>query len=196
MRMDKVSIGSLTVLSWGLCVLLTAAVVFLGIMTWEQLLVPAVTMFGFGILMTLMATKLGFTRESIFTPKVFLAIMVSVCLLIADALLLKGLIGYAVTQYDNMLVAVLFAIYEETLFLGVVTLLAGIGMPDFYNLVVTTIIFVPLHALVYPTAIAYTIFLLIGRVILTGATLITDNSDVGFGGHILYNLITTIGKFV
>lgn len=193
--MDKVSIGSLTLVSWVLCLLMTGAIVFLGIMTWEELMVPAVTMFGFGGLMTLMATKLGFTRESIFTPKVFIAILVSVVLLIADALLLKSLIGFAVTQYDNVLVAVLFAIYEETLFLGVITLMAGMGMPDFYNLLITTIVFVPLHALVYPTDMAYTIFLLIGRIILSGAILVTDNSDVGMGGHILYNFITTIGRF-
>lgn len=173
---------------------MTGAIVFLGIMTWEELMVPAISMFGFGVMMTLMATRLGFTRESIFTPKVGTAIVVSVILLILDALLLKGLVGFAVTQYDNVLVAVLFAIYEETLFLGVVTLLAGVGLPDFYNLLVTTIVFVPLHALAYPQEFAFTLFLLIGRVILTGAILITDNSDVGFGSHILYNLITTLGR--
>ena len=59
----------------------------------------------------------------------------------------------------------------------------------------TTIVFVPLHALVYPQDLPYTLFLLIGRLILTGAILVTDNSDVGFGAHILYNLITTIGRF-
>lgn len=192
--MDKVSIGSLTILSWVLALVMTGAIVFLGIMTWEELMVPAISMFGFGVMMTLMATRLGFTRESIFTPKVGTAIVVSVILLILDALLLKGLVGFAVTQYDNVLVAVLFAIYEETLFLGVVTLLAGVGLPDFYNLLVTTIVFVPLHALAYPQEFAFTLFLLIGRVILTGAILITDNSDVGFGSHILYNLITTLGR--
>jgi hypothetical protein len=194
--MDKVSIGSFTVLCWGIGVLLTGALVFLGVMTIEQLLVPFITMFIVGIMLTLMATKLGFTKESIFTPKVFLAIMVSTILLVADALLLKGLIGYAVTQYDNILVAVLFAIYEECLFLGVVALFAGVGLPDFYNLLITTIIFVPLHALVYPVAIEYTIFLLIGRLIMTGAVLVTDNSDVGFGAHILYNIISTIRSVV
>ena len=192
--MDKVSIGSLTILSWVIALVMTGAIVFLGIMTWEELMVPAISMFGFGAWMTIMATRLGFTRESIFTPKVGIAIVVSVILLIADALLLKGLIGYAVTQYDNVLVAVLFAIYEETLFLGVVTLLTGLGLPDFYNLLVTSIVFVPLHALTYPQEFAFTLFLLIGRVILTGAILITDNSDVGFGSHILYNLITTLGR--
>lgn len=192
--MDKVSIGSLTILSWVLAVLMTGAIVFLGIMTWEELMVPAISMFGFGLLLTIMATRLGFTRESIFTPKVGIAIIVSVILLIMDALLLSGLIGYSVTQYDNALVAVLFAIYEETLFLGVVTLLTGLGLPDFYNLLVTAIVFVPLHALVYPATFAFTLFLLIGRVILTGAILVTDNSDVGYGGHIIYNLITTLGR--
>lgn len=192
--MDKVSIGSLTVLCWAIGVLLTGALLFLGIMTIEQLLIPFVTMFIVGIMLTLMATKLGFTRESIFTPKVFLAIMVSVILLIADALLLQGLIGLAVTQYDNILVAVLFAIYEESLFLGVVALCAGMGLPDAYSLLLTTIVFIPLHALVYPVAIEYTIFLLIGRLIMTGAVLVTDNSDVGFGAHILYNIISTIGS--
>jgi len=192
--LDKISIGSLTILSWALATLMTGAIVFLGIMTWEELMVPAVSMFGFGLLLTIMATRLGFTRESIFTPKVATAIIVSVILLILDAVMLSGLVGFAVTQYDNVLVAVLFAIYEETLFLGVVTLFAGLGLPDLYNLLVTSIVFVPLHALVYPTTIIFTIFLLIGRVILTGAILITDNSDVGFGGHILYNLITTLGR--
>lgn len=192
--MDHVSIGSLTLLSWAIGVVLTGALVFLGIMTWEELLVPAITMFGFGILLTLMATKLGMTRESVFTPKVFLAIMVSVVLLIADALLLKGLVGLAVTQYDNVLVAVLFAIYEESLFLGVIALLAGVGLPDGYNLLLTAVVFVPLHALVYPVGWEYTLFLLIGRLILTGATLATDNSDVGFGAHIIYNIISTLGS--
>ena len=194
--MDRIAIGPLTVLCWCMGAMLTGAIVFLGIMTWEQLLVPAVTMLGFGILLTLMATKLGFTRESIFTPKVGIAILVSVVLLIADALMLKGLIGYAVTQYENILVAVLFAIYEESLFLGVVTLLAGVGMPDGYNLIITVVIFVPLHALVYPAALAYTIFLIIGRVILTGAVLVCDNSDVGFGGHILYNIVATLNGVI
>ena len=194
--MDKVSIGPLTILSFVLGLTMTGAIVFLGIMTWEELMVPAVSMFGFGALFAILATRLGFTRESIFTPKVAIAIVVSVLLLIGDALLLSGLIGLAVTQYDSVLVAVLFAIYEETLFLGVIALLAGAGLPDSYNLLVTSIVFVPLHALVYPTDFAFTLFLLIGRVILTGAILITDNSDVGFGSHILYNLITTLGRFV
>lgn len=194
--MDKVSIGSLTILSWIIALLMTGAIVFLGVMTWEELMVPAVSMFGFGILLTLMATRLGFTRESIFTPKVAIAIVVSVILLMIDAIMLQGLIGYAVTQYDNVLVAVLFAIYEETLFLGVITLLAGIGLPDMYNLLVTSIVFIPLHALVYPQEFAFTLFLLIGRVILTGAILVTDSSDVGFGSHIVYNLITTLGRFI
>jgi len=191
---DRVSIGSLTILSWVIGALLTGALTFLGIITWEELMVPFISMFVIGIMLTLMATKLGFTRESVFTPKVFIAIMISVVLLIADALLLKGLIGLAVSQYDNVLVAVLFAIYEETIFLGVISLLAGMGLPDGYNLLVTAIVFVPLHALVYPVGWEYTLFLLIGRLILTGAILITDNSDVGFGGHILYNIITTLGR--
>ncbi len=194
--MAKVSIGSLTILSWIIALTMTGAIVFLGIMTWEELMVPAVLMFGFGALMTIMATRLGFTRESIFTPKVAIAIVVSVILLMIDAIMLRGLIGLAVTQYDNVLVAVLFAIYEETLFLGVVTLLAGLGLPDMYNLLVTTIVFVPLHALIYPQEWAFTLFLLIGRIILTAGILITDNSDVGFGSHILYNLITTLGRFI
>lgn len=194
--MDKVSIGSLTILSWAIGALLTGALMFLGIMTWEELMVPFISMYIIGIMLTLMATKLGFTRESIFTPKVGIAILVSVVLLIADALLLKGLIGLAVTQYDNVLVAVLFAIYEESLFLGVVCLLAGMGLPDGYNLLLTAVIFAPLHALVYPVSWEYNLFLWIGRVILTGAVLVTDNSDVGFGGHILYNIITTLGRFI
>lgn len=193
--MDRVSIGSLTVLSWATGALLTGALVFLGVLTWEELMVPFVTMFIIGIMLTLMATKLGLTRESIFTPKVAIAILVSVVFLILDALLLKGLIGFAVTQYDSVLVAVLFAIYEETIFLGVISLLAGMGLPDGYNLLVTAAVFVPLHALVYPVGWEYTLFLFIGRLILTGATLITDNSDVGFGGHILYNIVTHIGRF-
>ena len=192
--MDHISIGSLTLLSWAIGVVLTGALVFLGIMSWEELLVPAITMFGFGILLTLMATKLGMTRESVFTPKVFLAIMISVVFLIADALLLKGLVGLAVTQYDNVLVAVLFAIYEESLFLGVIAVLAGVGLPDSYNLLLTAAVFIPLHALVYPVGWEYTLFLLIGRLILTGATLATDNSDVGFGAHILYNIVSTLGS--
>ena len=192
--MDHISIGSLTLLSWAIGVVLTGALVFLGIMSWEELLVPAITMFGFGILLTLMATKLGMTRESVFTPKVFLAIMISVVFLIADALLLKGLVGLAVTQYDNVLVAVLFAIYEESLFLGVIAVLAGVGLPDGYNLLLTAAVFIPLHALVYPVGWEYTLFLLIGRLILTGATLATDNSDVGFGAHILYNIVSTLGS--
>lgn len=191
--MDRISIGPLTVLYWCLAALLTGAIVFLGVMTIEQLLVPFVTMFIVGILMTLMATKLGFTRESIFTPKVFIAILVGVVLLAADAMLLKTMLGFTISQYDNMLVAALFSIFEETLFLGVVALFAGVGLPDFYNLLVTTIVFVPLHCLVYPAALPYTIFLIIGRVILTSLTLITDNSDTAFGSHLLYNLIVTMG---
>jgi hypothetical protein len=194
--MDKISIGSLTILSWIIGVMLTGALVFLGIMTWEALMVPALMMFTPGILLTLMATKLGFTRESIFTPKVGIAILVSTVLLIADALLLQGLIGLAVTQYDHVLIAVLFAIYEESLFLGVVALLAGVGVPDGYNLLITAIVFVPLHAIVYPVGWEFTLFLLIGRLILTGAVLATDNSDVGFGGHILYNIVANLGSLI
>jgi len=192
---DRVSIGSLTILSWVVGAILSAALLFLEILTLEELLVPAVFMFGFGILLTLMASKLGMTRESVFTPKVFIAILVSVCFLIADALLLQALIGLAITQYDHVLIAVLFAIYEETLFLGVISILAGMGVPDFYNLLITGIVFVPLHAIVYPADWQYTLFLWIGRLALTGATLITDNSDVGFGAHILYNIIVSLGSW-
>lgn len=191
--MEKVSIGPLTILCWCLGALFTGALVFLGIMTWDQLMVPFISMFIIGILLTLMATKLSFTRESVFTPKVGIAILAGVVLLAADAILLKTMLGFTISQYDNVLVALLFSIFEESLFLGIVALLAGMGMPDVYNLLVTTIVFVPLHCLVYPAALPYTIFLIIGRVILTSLTLITDNSDTAFGSHALYNIIVTMG---
>ena len=191
--MDRISIGPLTVLCWCLGAMLSGALLFLGIMTWDQLMVPFISMFIIGILLTLMATKLSFTRESVFTPKVGIAILAGVVLLAADAILLKTMLGFTISQYDNVLVALLFSIFEESLFLGIVALLAGMGMPDVYNLLVTTIVFVPLHCLVYPAALPYTIFLIIGRVILTSLTLITDNSDTAFGSHALYNIIVTMG---
>ena len=168
----------------------------MGIMTWESLAVPAIFLFGFGLLLIILSMLFKDSRleKGGFSATAFMAIIISVILLIGDAILLNVTLGLVVTQYDNVLVAILFAIYEETLFLGVIALIAGIGLPDVYNLFITSILFIPYHFLVYPQVLPFFIFLLIGRVILTGAILVTDNSDVGYGSHILYNLITTIGS--
>lgn len=195
-------IGPLTLLYWALGIVLTGALVFLGIMNWDEIKLPFFLFFTVPALFAMAGTKLGITRESIFAPIPFLAIIVSFIILVLNVMFLDVVFGYSITGYgvavqvtglDHILIAVLFAIYEETLFFATAALVLGSGIfPDWFALLMVDLVFVGLHALRYPATLYFDIFLVIGRTVMTGALLATKNSDVPFTVHILYNIYASL----
>jgi len=149
-------------------------------------------------LFTLAGTRLGLTRASVVTDVNQAGLVVAGLLILFItniAFQNWGLVGSA-TAYDHILIAVLFAIYEETLFLSVAALLNGAQLPNTYNFfltnIIASVIFIGLHALRYPAAFAFDIFLFVGRATMTGALLVGSNSDVPYSIHILYNIIASV----
>lgn len=197
-----IKLGPLTFLAWALGIVLTGAIIFLGIMTWEELQVPFLLFFTVPALFTLAVTRLGLTRESIFAPVPLVVTSIAFAALWINIFLLNWLFGYTpshysvlqqVTGYDHVLIAALFAIYEETLFLSLAALILGAGFPMVYAIAVADICFVGLHALRYPATLYYDLFLLIGRSIMTGALAYTKNADVAYSVHVLYNVSAALG---
>lgn len=193
--MVDIKLGPLTFIYWMIGLVMTGALLFMGIMSWEEIRIPFFLFFVVPALFTMAGTRIGVTKQSVFSPNTFLAVVVSVLVLFLNVYLLKGMFGYSVeARFESVLVAVLFAIYEETLFLGVATLILATPINPFYALLVADMVFVGLHALRYPETLFYDLFLVIGRTVMTGALILTKNSDVPMTTHVLYNLITSWGR--
>lgn len=191
-----IRLGPLTFFYWFLALVMTGALVFLGIASWEKLQIPFLLFFAVPAMLSLAGTRLGLTRESVFQANTAAAVAVSLIVLFLNVLLIKQLFGYSAMGElagEHVLVAVLFAIYEETLFLAVATLMIGMGAPAIYAIMTADLVFVGLHALRYPATLFYDMFLLIGRTVMTTALIVTRNSDVPYTTHVLYNLIVALG---
>jgi hypothetical protein len=177
---------------------MTGALLFLGIVSWETMKIPFFFFFVVPCLFTLAFTKLGITRKTVFSAGTAAGVAVSLVVMFVNVWFLQMLFGaeavsQSVTRYDSLLVAVLFAIYEETLFLSVVSFVLAAGLPWGYAVLFSDILFVWLHALRYPATWFFDLFLLVGRTVMTAALVMTRNSDVSMTTHVLYNLIASLG---
>ncbi|MHA1812770.1 MAG: hypothetical protein ACTSYX_04965 [Candidatus Thorarchaeota archaeon] len=189
---DRIALGPLTFLSWAAGITITGAVTFLGIADWAALEIPFIVMFLGGIILLALASRLNITRKSVWSPDIMVAIAVGLVLLAVQSFILTQVFpDYAIESFDSVLVAVLFAIYEETIMLGFSALLVAAGVPDIYNIILSAAFFVPMHALRYTATLFFDLFLTIGRVIMTSALLITDNADTSYAIHILWNVFNS-----
>ena len=189
---DKILLGPLTFISWALGIVLTGAVTWLGIIDWEIIKIPFIVIFLGGIVLLLVATKLGITKETVWSTKVLFVVAGGLIVLMLQTILLQNLFTYEIASFDNVLVGVLFAIYEETVMLGFAAMLKAAGLPDIWIIILSVAFFVPMHAFSMLGTFFFDLFLTIGRVVMTSATLITDNSDTGYAIHIIWNVLASI----
>lgn len=189
----KISIGVLTPIFWAIMIILTGALTFLQIVPMETIL-PVFVVFGLGgIVLVLITGKVGLVnKENRFGDMVLFSIALTMAFLAVSTWFLWNFASMTVTVPDNTLVAVLFAIYEETLFLGVAAVLKMTEINDFFIVIISTIIFIPLHAWAYASAWVIDLTLALGRIAFSAFFLISDNSDVPFTSHVLWNILATI----
>lgn len=193
---DRITLGPIF---WIFGVLLglvmTFALLFLGIVEWEVLALPAIFGWGGGLLVIAVCGRVGLTREGVANSNVLVAAMIGLLVLFAQTMLFQAWLGLSLTVANEhfWLVNVLFAIYEETLFLGVAAAGKAAKLPDMYIIGLSAIVFVPWHALRYPVDMLMYILILGGaRVVMSALTLATDHSDPSYITHISWNVLSSI----
>jgi hypothetical protein len=194
----NLKIGRLTLFYLPLGFLLTGACGFLKVASIDSLLWPFLVLFCGGILLILLAKSLrpavvSFASGGL-NGLVILFILISVMLLSLASAFCFYVIGAAglETEEGGLLTNWLFAIYEETFFLGTDALFKCAGLPDTYCMVLAVLTFVPMHAFVYGLVTSITLFLVLARIILSTTLMISGNSDVSYSSHILWNTLVTV----
>ena len=177
-----------------LALLLTFALVFLEIVPWELLAPTFIIAWGGGQVLIMLALFSGGARRSGaegFSMSI-IAGLIGVILIIIESSL-AGIffnVSMAIDTSNGWLVLVLFAIYEETLFLGVRVAGKSGGLPDLWIMGLEALAFVPYHAFRYPLDMMFFIvFIFAVRMTLSGISLITDSSDPPYIAHMLYNFL-------
>lgn len=181
--------------------LFTAGAVWVGAVDWATL-APAFFLFGLmGLLVVGIAMMAAHAkgRAVLFAPfgiREGIAALLGFALLAGFNLfvfyLFKVPMSTGVTAADNVLTGVLFAIYEENLMFGVYLAGKAAGVPDIPLIILSTIVFIPLHALVGVLNLSFILFLIIGRSVFTGLYAVTDHSDPSYVIHILWNVVMSL----
>jgi len=180
-------------------VLLTAGVVWLDIGgLGDQVFLSSIILFFPGLMLLAMGFYAAKVRavESASPNKMWLMVAVVLVVNLLFSLLAVMLIpdttlfpSYSVQGvFGIVVIAVLFAIYEETLMMGFAAFLKTVGIGDYTITIVSALGFTFLHALAYPATWRMSLILGIGRTLFTAGALSTDNTDVGFLSHVLWNL--------
>ena len=177
-----------------LSVLLTFALVFLGIVPWDLLAPTFILAWGGGQVMVLLGGAVNLTREGVLSSKIFTASAIGLAGVVVTQMVIGALFGLPLAMAtDILLVNVLFAWYEETLFLGVKVAGRAANMPDIYIMMLSIAVFVPYHALRYPVdAFLYIAVLAASRLIIDAVSLLANHSDPGYIVHTLINVLATI----
>lgn len=193
---DRINIGHLTFLAWGMGGAITAASLFLGVIAFDVVAVPFIAFFMTGILLVAVSGTAGMVGHGkTSSSTVLFGIIMTVFVLVLDAYLSTTFFGLAVEQADQpLLTFVLFAIYEETFMLGIWAALKVAHLPDILIIILSTLIFLPLHAFAYPDVLLFNIFICGARLTLSSAFAICDNSDVPMWAHIIYNALQVVWK--
>lgn len=177
-----------------LTLVLTLALVFLGIAPWDEIKVLFIVGWGGGLVATLAAARVGLAREGPFSPLVFPAILFGFLALLAVNVLIGAFFGLqSVNPAEGVLVNFLAAMYEEMFFLGIDSAAAAGQIPALGRLALNAAAFVPYHALRYDLGdIAFILLLLAGRIIFDTVRIATSNSDPSFALHGGWNVIASI----
>jgi hypothetical protein len=174
-------------LSWGLSLLLTLAVIWLNIVPSETIMPAFVIMMLGGWAIIAVARSVGMTKGSVFNA--FFA-SVALFLMWVETIVAQEMfsVSYAVPG-DGMLVGLLFAIYEENLFLGFAVAGNAAGLPGIYIIIAAAVAFVPLHALAQPDDPAFNAAAFMVRCTLTGMTVYTRQAGPAFAAHVIWNVV-------
>ncbi|MFW9849446.1 MAG: type II CAAX prenyl endopeptidase Rce1 family protein [Candidatus Thorarchaeota archaeon] len=197
MPSDIIRIGPVFWISELAGVLLTFALVFLEMVSWALLAPTCLIAFFGGLLLIILAGRVGMTREGFFSSNVIVATVVTLLALVIESFLISAWFNLSVSYPSKiLLVNVLFAIYEETLFLGVAVAGKAAGLPDTYIIVICALVFVPYHLFVYPIdMLLYIVVLGAARVTMDASRFMTDHSDPSFLTHIIWNVLATLNLF-
>lgn len=177
-----------------LTLILTFALVFLGMVPWDHIKVLFIVGWGGGMVAILVAGRVGLTREGPFSPLVFVAVVAGFLALMVENVIIGALFGVqSVDPSAGVLVNFLSAMYEETMFLGVDSAAVAGDLPAPARMSVLAAVFVPYHALRYPIeAMMYILLLLMARLTLDSLRVLSNHSDPPFIVHALWNVMATI----
>ena len=197
---EPITLGPVMWISQAIMLLLTAAVLWLGIVTFDVVGL-AFVVFGIGGLMIilLVAALTGKLRIGGIGPREFTVASLGIIAIVVVNIGLLWLFeipmdvgpSSANTWAERILVNVLFAIFEENLMLGLYSAGKAGAIPDVYLVVGASLLFVPLHAWVRGIDLFFALFLIVGRSVLTGLYAISDHSDPSYITHILWNVVNS-----
>lgn len=185
---------------WVICLagglILTFALVFLGIVDWETIWPVFLIGWGGGNIAIIAAGRAGMTRDVGGSSMALVAGLFIVLAMVFEGWILQLFLSVnpaSISVSDSLLVNVLFAIYEETLFLGIrVSCKAG-NLPDIVVLIIEGGCFLPWHVFRYPVDVLFFVILLIAfRLTMSAVSLITDHSDPPVYGHTGYNILASL----
>jgi hypothetical protein len=187
-------------ISQAIMLLLSAAVLWLGIVEFSTLGV-ALVVFGMGgiLIILLVAALTGRLRIGGIGAREWTVAALGLILIVVVNIGLLWLFGApmdvgpssAGTWAERVIVNVLFAIYEENLMLGLFSAGKAGNIPDVYLVIGAAFLFVPLHAWVRGLDLLFAMFLIVGRSVLTGLYAISDHSDPSYITHILWNVVNS-----
>jgi hypothetical protein len=177
-----------------LTLLLSFALVFLGIVPWELIGPTFLIAWGGGQIMILLGGAVSLTREGVLSSKILTASAIGLIGVVISQSIIGALFGLPLAMAtDILLVNVLFAWYEETLYLGVKVCGRAANMPDAYIMLLCIATFVPYHAMRYPVdALLFILVLAVSRLIIDGVSLMANHSDPGYVVHTIVNVLATI----
>jgi len=177
-----------------LTLVLTFALVFLGIIPWETIQYLFLIAWGGGMLAILVSAKVGKTKEGPFSPLVFPAVVVGMVALLLETVIFEQMFGVslAVGLIGGVLANFLSAMYEETFFLGIDSAAAAGGLPIFGRFLLLGVIFVPFHIFRYGLDLMMILILLSARLTLDALRIFTGHSDPSFMVHGGWNILVTI----
>lgn len=197
---ETVTLGPVMWISQVIMLLLTAAVLWLGVVAWETVGL-AFIVFGIGgvMMILLVAALSGKLRIGGIGPREFTVAAMGIILIVVVNIGLFWLFDIpmdvgpstANTWAERILVNVLFAIFEENLMLGLYSAGKAGAIPDVYLVIGASFLFVPLHAWVRGIDLLFAMFLIVGRSVLTGLYAVSDHSDPSYITHILWNVVNS-----
>lgn len=197
---EPVRLGPVFWISQALMLLLTAAVLWLEVVSFDTISV-AFLAFGLGglLLIILVSSLTGKLRFGIIGPREFTIASVGLILIVVVNVGMSWLFmapmdvgpSTANTWAERALVNSLFAIYEENLMLGIFSAGKAGNVPDLYLIFGTVLLFIPLHAWVRALDLAFVVFLAIGRCVFTALYAVSDHSDPSYLDHIIWNVINS-----
>lgn len=150
-----------------------------------------------GLVIVLLAGKVGHTSEGIFSIRILGAGVIGLVALALNEQIVGGILGFVPLSVapltDVALVNVLSAILEENFFLGIRAAGRAGNVPDWGIVGLSAFAFIPFHGLRHPVSAALYFFVLLGaRIILDSISLATNHSDPPYIAHPIFNFVLSL----